>query len=88
MSIRTLQPATTAWAVLMILTVAGFFAIDYSLRSTLGVAIVMLLSAVKVRLVLYRFMELAETPIGLRIFFNIWLVLCASVIFSLYWLAL
>lgn len=87
MSIRALQPATITWAILMVLTISGFVAIDFSLRSTLGVAVVMLLSAVKVRLVLYRFMEIAETPVGLRIFFNIWLVLCASVIFLLYWLA-
>lgn len=87
MSIRALQPATITWTILMVLTISGFVAIDFSLRSTLGVAVVMLLSAVKVRLVLYRFMEIAETPVGLRIFFNIWLTLCASVIFVLYWLA-
>ena len=87
MSIRALRPATFAWAILILLTFTGFFAIEYSLRSTLGVAIVMPLSAVKVRIVLYRFMELAETPLGLRLFFNIWLILCATLIFLFYWLA-
>lgn len=88
MNTRTLQPATLVWAILIFLTVVGFIVIDYSLRSTLGVAIVMLLSAVKVRLVLYHFMELSGISKGLQIFFNIWLLLCPSMIFLLYWLAI
>ncbi|MGE0486451.1 MAG: cytochrome C oxidase subunit IV family protein [Gammaproteobacteria bacterium] len=82
------HPATRTWALLMLLTAAGFASADYGAQGVAAVAAVMAFSALKVRLVLYRFMELGATPRGLRIFFNIWLVFCAAMIFGLFWLAL
>jgi cytochrome c oxidase subunit IV len=82
------HPATRTWALLMLLTAAGFASADYGAQGVAAVAAVMAFSALKVRLVLYRFMELGTAPRGLRVFFNIWLTFCAVMIFSLFSLAL
>ncbi|TVT48660.1 MAG: prokaryotic cytochrome C oxidase subunit IV family protein [Denitromonas halophila] len=73
-----------AWLTLVVVTVTGFTIAEAVFIKPLSVALVMALSGVKARLVLYRFMELNEAPTGLRVFFNAWLLICVLMIFGFY----
>lgn len=75
------------WLVLVVVTVSGFTIAEASLTRMLSIAVVMVLSGVKARLVLYEFMELHEAPIGFRVFFNVWLGFVVLMIISLNWAA-
>jgi len=75
------------WLILVVVTVSGFTIAEGTLTRTLSIALVMVLSGIKARLVLYEFMELHETPIGFRVFFNAWLTFVVLMIIGLYWAA-
>lgn len=74
-----------AWLILVLVTVAGLGIAETSVIERLSVAVVMVLAGLKVRLVLYRFMELNAAPRGLRVFFNAWLLACVALIVVLDW---
>jgi len=83
-----LNTPTAAWLALMVLTLSGFISAEFGTMKAVSIAAVMALSAIKARIVLYRFMELEALPFPIKMFFNIWLFACAIMIFSLFVLAL
>ena len=78
---------TIAWVLLTLVTLAGFAVAETIDLRAASVGLIMALSGYKVRLILYRFMELGKTPPAFRVFFNLWLVVCVLMIFGLFWLA-
>lgn len=82
------QRLTGAWILLVAVTLISFFVAEHPYVRIISIAAVLALSGYKVLLVLYRFMELGKVPIGLRLFFNLWVLVCVSIIFGLYWYAL
>lgn len=81
------QHFARAWLLLVVLTLISFFVAEQLSMRLLAIAAIMVFSGFKVRLVLYRFMELGKLPLPFRIFFNVWITVCSSMIFGLYWYA-
>jgi heme/copper-type cytochrome/quinol oxidase subunit 4 len=84
-----LQPVTLVWAVLVLATcVAWWSASHAAVPSFEATAIVMIIAAVKARLVILHFMDLKEAPRSWRFLFEGWVVLTTCVILGGYWYAL
>jgi heme/copper-type cytochrome/quinol oxidase subunit 4 len=79
------KPATIIWAALMLATCASTWWLgkDLVLPTAATVAIV-IIAAVKIRLVLMHFMELRTAPWAWRLVFEIWLVAITGLIVGFY----
>lgn len=79
------KPATLIWAALMLATVAStwWLAKDFVVPTAATVAIVVI-AAVKIRLVLLHFMELRTAPLAWRLVFEVWVVAVTGAIVGLY----
>lgn len=79
------KPATLIWVALMVATCAStwWLSKDLVLPTVATVAIV-LIAAVKIRLVLMHFMELKSAPWAWRLVFEIWLVAVTGLIVGFY----
>lgn len=75
------------WLVLVIATVGSFGTAEFLGHPGLGVAGIIGIAAFKIRLIIRHFMELKRGPLGLRVFFDVWIAACAAMIIGLYWLA-
>lgn len=84
-----LQPVTLVWAALVLATCAAWWsASGGAVPSFEATAIVMIIAAVKARLVILHFMDLKEAPRPWRFLFEGWVVLSTCVILGGYWYAL
>lgn len=81
------QRFTIAWVLLLAITLIGYAVAENLYLQTISVAMIMLLSGYKARLILYQFMELGGAPLAFRVFFNCWLLVCVGMITGLFWAA-
>ena len=78
------QPVTWVWAALVLATGLAWWTAS-AVPSFEATAIVMMLAAVKARLVVLYFMDLRSAPRPWRLLFEGWVVLSTSVILGGYW---
>ena len=79
------KPATAIWAVLMLATCASTWWLSKDLvLPTVATAAIIIIAAVKIRLVLMHFMELRTAPLPWRLVFEIWLAAITCLIVGLY----
>ena len=76
-----------AWLLLLAVSAASFVTAEYLGERHLAVAAILGIAALKVLVVLFRFMELAVAPKPVRVFFLAWTSTCAVVPFVLWWIA-
>ena len=81
------QGPRNAWLLLLAVSAASFVTAEYLGERHLAVAAILGIAALKVLVVLFRFMELAAAPKPVRVFFLVWTTACAVVPFTLWWLA-
>jgi len=80
-----LNPATVVWAALMLATCISTWGLPKdALSPEAAVAAIMLIAAVKLRLVLNHFMELAHAPWEWRLPFEAWTAICTAAILGIY----
>lgn len=72
----------------MIATLGSVGTAEYLGHPVAAVAAIMVIAAIKVRLILRNFMELKDGPLPMRILFDVWTAGCAALIVGLYWAAL
>jgi heme/copper-type cytochrome/quinol oxidase subunit 4 len=83
------QPATFVWLVLMLATcVTWWSAKGGAVPPIEATVIVMVVAAVKARLVILHFMKLKGAPPSWRLLFEGWVVVSTTVILGGYWYAL
>ena len=76
-----------AWLLLLAVSAASFLTAEYLPERHLAVAAILGIAALKVLVVLFRFMELGSAPRAVRIYFLGWTAVCAIVPFGLWWVA-
>lgn len=76
-----------AWLLLLLVSVASFFAAEFMGERHVAVAAIMAIAAAKVVVILLRFMEIDRAPAGVRYYLYGWASGCAGVIFALWWAA-
>ncbi len=74
---------SAAWGILVAATLLTFWAAGHFGTLATAIAVSMALAAVKVLIVLYRFMELARVGLPLRLFFIVWTIGCATMIWGI-----
>jgi heme/copper-type cytochrome/quinol oxidase subunit 4 len=83
------QPATLVWIVLMLATCLTWWSAKGGAVPPIeATAIVMVVAAVKARLVILHFMKLKGAPPSWRLLFEGWVVVSTAVILGGYWYAL
>jgi hypothetical protein len=90
MSTAQRRNLTAIWLLLMLATaLSWWFGSPHRDGVHVGASIAVLLIAfVKVRLVMWHFMELRHAPRPLRWLADGWIALCCSVLLGLYWIGL
>ncbi len=84
-----LQPVTLVWAALVLATCVAWWSASHGVFPSFeATAIVMIIAAVKARLVILHFMDLKKAPRPWRFLFEGWVVLSTCVILGGYWYAL
>jgi heme/copper-type cytochrome/quinol oxidase subunit 4 len=83
-----LKPVTFVWALLVVATCVAWWSANVgAVPSFEATAIVMVVAAVKARLVILHFMDLKGAPRPWRLLFEGWVVLTTCVILGGYWYA-
>lgn len=83
-----LTPATAVWLALMLATCASTWWLKSATAAPfVATALIMLIAAVKVRLVIIHFMELGNAPLRWRFLFEAWVVAVSAIILAGYWVA-
>jgi cytochrome c oxidase subunit 4 len=83
------QPVTFVWATLVLATGLAWWSANGGVVSSFeATAIVVIVAAVKARLVILHFMDLKAAPRSWRFVFEAWVVLSTSVILGGYWYGL
>jgi heme/copper-type cytochrome/quinol oxidase subunit 4 len=78
--------ATAVWLVLVSATILSWWLIEHhSVPARVATTAVILIAALKVRLVFLHFMELRTAPLAWRALFEAWALLCAGIILAGYW---
>lgn len=77
---------TAVWALLVALTTVGWLLAEEGSNAALGTTVVILIAAVKINLVISRFMELDWRPLPFRLLTMLWLGVATSTILGGYWL--
>jgi heme/copper-type cytochrome/quinol oxidase subunit 4 len=73
--------ATLVWIVLMLATCASTWWLSKdAFSATVGTVVIMVVAAVKVRLVMTHFMELGDAPLPWRLAFDGWVVMFTGII--------
>ena len=79
------KPVTIVWAVLMLATFASTWLLSKnSVTPEVATVAIMLIAAVKVRLVMSHFMEVRRAPLALRFVCNGWLLAVTTLIVTVY----
>lgn len=80
-----LSPASLVWVILMLATcISTWWLPKDAIPAEAAVAFILLIAAIKVRLVLNHFMELARAPLQWRLPFEAWVVVSTAVILGVY----
>lgn len=83
-----LSPVTFVWMVLMLATCASTWWLKSGAStSMIATAAILVIAAVKVRLVMIHFMELKDAPIKWRLFFEAWVVVFPGIVLAGFWFA-
>ncbi|MDB5674206.1 MAG: hypothetical protein JWM65_1188 [Sphingomonas bacterium] len=75
-----------AWLRLFAITVLSFTSAEYLGRRDIAVAAILSIAAIKVIVILRRFMDIGAAPRGIRFYLSAWPLFCAAMMFSL-WIA-
>jgi heme/copper-type cytochrome/quinol oxidase subunit 4 len=79
------KPVTIVWAALMLATCASTWLLaKNSVTPAVATAAIMLIAAVKVRLVIRYFMEVRRAPLALRFICDGWLLAVTALIVTVY----
>ena len=76
-----------AWLLLLAISATSFLAAEYLGERRVAVAAILAIAAMKVLVVLFRFMALERAPRAVRLYFMVWTTLCAAIPFALWWIA-
>jgi heme/copper-type cytochrome/quinol oxidase subunit 4 len=79
------KPVTVVWAALMLATITSTWLLsNNSVTPELATVAIMLIAAVKVRLVIWHFMEVRGAPPALRFVCDGWLLAVTALILTVY----
>jgi heme/copper-type cytochrome/quinol oxidase subunit 4 len=79
------KPVSIVWAALMLATCASTWLLSKnSVTPEVATVAIMVVAAVKVRLVIWRFMEVRRAPLALRLVCNGWLLAVTALIMTVY----
>ena len=79
------NPVSIVWAALMLATCASIWLLSKnSVTPEVATVAIMLVAAVKVRLVIRHFMEVRRAPLALRFICDGWLLAVAALIMAVY----
>ena len=79
------KPVTIVWAALMLATIASTWLLSgNSVTPEVATVAIMLIAAVKVRLVMRHFMEVRRAPLLLRLVCDGWLLAVTALILTVY----
>ena len=79
------KPVSIVWAALMLATCASTWLLSKnSVPPEAATVAIMLVAAVKVRLVIWRFMEVRRGPLALRFVCDCWLLAVTTLIVTVY----
>lgn len=79
------KPATIVWATLMLATCATTWLLSgSSVTPEVATVAIMLIAAIKVRLVMSHFMEVRRAPLALRLVRDGWLLAVTALILTVY----
>jgi heme/copper-type cytochrome/quinol oxidase subunit 4 len=79
------KPVSIVWAALMLATCASTWLLSKnSVTPEVATVAIMLVAAVKVRLVISHFMEVRRAPLALRLVCNGWLLAVTALIVTVY----
>jgi heme/copper-type cytochrome/quinol oxidase subunit 4 len=82
------SPVSFVWMLLMLATCASTWWLKSGASTSMAAtAAILVIAAVKVRLVIIHFMELKDAPWKWRAFFEAWVVVFPGVILVAFWLA-
>ena len=79
-------PATRVWLVLMAAAVLSWMISEHSTAAKVATSAVVLIAALKVRLIVMHFMELRWRPRPWRILFELWILGVMAIILGGYWM--
>ena len=74
-----------AWLLLLVISAISFGAAEYFAQRHLAIAAIMAIAAVKIIVILLRFMDIDRAPAGIRRYLFGWTFGCAGLIFALWW---
>ena len=79
------KPVTVVWAALMLATITSTWLLsNNSVTPEVATVAIMLVAAVKVRLVIWHFMEVRRAPLALRFVCDGWLLAVTALILTVY----
>ena len=79
------KPVSIVWAALMLATITSTWLLsNNSVRTEVATVAIMLIAAVKVRLVIWHFMEVRRAPQALRLVCDGWLFAVTALIVTVY----
>jgi heme/copper-type cytochrome/quinol oxidase subunit 4 len=79
------KPVSIVWAALMLATCASTWLLSKnSVTPEVATVAIMLIAAVKVRLVMWQFMEVRRAPLSLRLVCDGWLLAVTTLIVTVY----
>jgi heme/copper-type cytochrome/quinol oxidase subunit 4 len=79
------KPVTIVWAALMMATIASTWLLsNNSVTPEVATVAIMLIAAIKVRLVMSHFMEVRRAPLALRLVCDGWLLAVTALILTVY----
>ncbi len=87
MSIARASALTGTWVVLLLVTLISFATAEYLGRRDIAIAAIMAIAAIKVGLIMRRFMDISTAPMGIRAYLAGWTIGCAALIAGLWWAA-
>jgi hypothetical protein len=79
------KPVTVVWAALMLATITSTWLLsNNSVAPEVATVAIMLIAALKVRFVIWHFMEVRRAPLALRFICDGWLLAVSAVILTVY----
>ena len=79
------KPVSIVWAAVMLATITSTWLLsDNSVTPKVATVAIILLAAMKVRLVIWQFMEVRRAPLALRFVCDGWLLAVTALILSVY----
>ena len=79
------SPASIVWVVLMLATCASTWWLSKdAISATTATVMIMVIAAIKVRLIMIHFMELGHAPMQWRLLFDGWIAVSTAIIVVVY----